>query len=823
MPAVLDGVFLDPRADGGRGVAADFAELGDERSGFHTAPLGIELVGETHLDFAFQRAVAAVVGQELGANGEVDLRRLIAAPEDEHPAVFGGCLAEFLRGLQGIGAEEVVTRTGGFELDGEGDFVEGVVQSALVDEVLRLRLEGGRGAAELRERGGHVALGDEDGDAKGVDEDEEDGGARGEGFIALDEQPELPAEARVFGARGKAALIRGEVGLQLLDGLVAVFAAHRQRLHGDGVQRVGHASAGQVRLAFRGLGRRARPGLRAAFPRAEDSLHGRDGPGGFDLLQNLVRGRAVEGKLEREDGVKDRAEGEDIAARIERADLPAGLLGRHKAGRAHDRAAGRGVGISRAARALDEGGFHIHLAARTAVFGRADGPHEFGDAPVHDEHLAVARDHHVLRLEVAVEHALAVRESDGVADFLENGEQLGERIFSHGLGDALAEKLEDFQQGDALHQLHRVEKFPLRIQPQLMHGHDVRVLELAGDLRLLDEAPQVVGLAFREHDFHRHGAADGRLARIENRAHAALRDHRPHVVFFAAEKLIRQHFRERRRGRGTFPRLRNLQREHAELRSDAGRQEGEFGDGCAVDKGAVAGAEIFEKDLVHLDDEPRMLARNEIGNDVEIGLVPAADDVRAGSQLAAKNLFAVAHEQDLCFGGGHNRARGDARPSGSVKRAGRQVRASRRGAHASRVVAEASSPRRTLAGRVCGRGALAGGGVFIPARAPPAPTPPQSAFRRGRRNQHAGRVCSPEPPARALCALPRPRDSFASLRHETPPAPRHFLRCRPRLCPRREIHRRHARRAVESRARFQNRAAEIRDAARGLVGLDGGG
>jgi len=102
-------------------------------------------------------------------------------------------------------------------------------------------------------------------------------------------------------------------------------------------------------------------------------------------------------------------------------------------------------------------------------------------------------------------------------------------------------------------------------------------------------------LAFREHDFHRHGAADRRLARIENRAHAALRDHRADIVFFPAEKLIRQQFRERRGRRGIFALIRNLEREHAELRADAGREQGEFGDGRAVDKGAVAGAEILEK------------------------------------------------------------------------------------------------------------------------------------------------------------------------------------------------------------------------------------
>ena len=53
-----------------------------------------------------------------------------------------------------------------------------------------------------------------------------------------------------------------------------------------------------------------------------------------------------------------------------------------------------------------------------------------------------------------------------------------------------------FFKRDAADHLHRVEKLALLIDAELVDGDDVRVVELAGDLRLLDEA-QHVGLVAR--------------------------------------------------------------------------------------------------------------------------------------------------------------------------------------------------------------------------------------------------------------------------------------------------------------------------------------
>ena len=133
-------------------------------------------------------------------------------------------------------------------------------------------------------------------------------------------------------------------------------------------------------------------------------------------------------------------------------------------------------------------------------------------------------EHDVLRLEVAVDHALAVGEGDGVAHFLENGEQRGQRIFLHRLRHAFGEQFEHFAQRDAAHHFHGVKGLAVFIDAQLVDGDDVRVLELAGDLGLGDEAREIIRAGAIEHHLHGHAALDGRLLGIEDRAHAALRD-----------------------------------------------------------------------------------------------------------------------------------------------------------------------------------------------------------------------------------------------------------------------------------------------------------
>jgi hypothetical protein len=73
----------------------------------------------------------------------------------------------------------------------------------------------------------------------------------------------------------------------------------------------------------------------------------------------------------------------------------------------------------------------------------------------------------------------------------------------------------------------------LRRDAHVVDGHDVRMLELGSDLRLLDELHPVmlrIEEFLRQH-LHRHGAPAVDIARLVDGAHAALRDDRPADVF----------------------------------------------------------------------------------------------------------------------------------------------------------------------------------------------------------------------------------------------------------------------------------------------------
>ena len=140
-------------------------------------------------------------------------------------------------------------------------------------------------------------------------------------------------------------------------------------------------------------------------------------------------------------------------------------------------------------------------AERTIVrSGVARGARE---PPIHHEHLAIFAEHDVRGLQIAMDDSLAVRKCDRVAHLLENREQHAERVLFQSPARARLDELQHIVQRDAAHEFHRVEDLLLLVHAEFIDGHNVRVLELAGDLRLLDESHQLLLRARVQHHLHR--------------------------------------------------------------------------------------------------------------------------------------------------------------------------------------------------------------------------------------------------------------------------------------------------------------------------------
>lgn len=101
-------------------------------------------------------------------------------------------------------------------------------------------------------------------------------------------------------------------------------------------------------------------------------------------------------------------------------------------------------------------------------------PQSFREPPVHHEDAAEVVEHDVIGLEVAVDDALAVREGERVADFLEDGQERRVRILLRRRLGAAGEEVEHLLQGDAAHQLHGVVGQAVFIYAEFADGRDVR-------------------------------------------------------------------------------------------------------------------------------------------------------------------------------------------------------------------------------------------------------------------------------------------------------------------------------------------------------------
>jgi hypothetical protein len=185
-------------------------------------------------------------------------------------------------------------------------------------------------------------------------------------------------------------------------------------------------------------------------------------------------------------------------------------LGRHEGGRSRQRAQ------PRAHAGLGEHGAHA------GVLVVAD----LGDAPVEHVHLAATAHHHVLGLQIAVQHAVRVGVLHHRAHVDEHPEQTspGDPVVARiavVLGDELG-------QPPARDALHRVEQRPLAVdveQADLVAGDDAGVLELRGDLRLVQELlGRLPRRARQRQQLHRDASPEVAVERLDDASHAAPRD-----------------------------------------------------------------------------------------------------------------------------------------------------------------------------------------------------------------------------------------------------------------------------------------------------------
>ncbi len=141
---------------------------------------------------------------------------------------------------------------------------------------------------------------------------------------------------------------------------------------------------------------------------------------------------------------------------------------------------------------------------------------QLGDTPVEQHRLAEGAQHHVLGLDVAVDDAALVRIGDGLAELHEVGEQLQAR--------AAPVLLERVGQRAAAHQAHgAVEVAGGGALAQLVDRDHARVLELASDARLAQEALLRVARAARQELLEGDVAAHVAVVRDEDRRLAAAR------------------------------------------------------------------------------------------------------------------------------------------------------------------------------------------------------------------------------------------------------------------------------------------------------------
>jgi hypothetical protein len=109
------------------------------------------------------------------------------------------------------------------------------------------------------------------------------------------------------------------------------------------------------------------------------------------------------------------------------------------------------------------------------------------EAPVHEVDLAEAADHHVLGLEIAVHDAAHVREVQCPRDLDQDAEVPLEEVGRVEAPPHLVVRGEERVPRRALDALEHDAWLAPLVDAEVVHWHDVRVLELAGDPRLAEQ------------------------------------------------------------------------------------------------------------------------------------------------------------------------------------------------------------------------------------------------------------------------------------------------------------------------------------------------
>ena len=190
------------------------------------------------------------------------------------------------------------------------------------------------------------------------------------------------------------------------------------------------------------------------------------------------------------------------------------------------------------------------------------------------------------------------------------------------------------------------------------------VLELRGDFRLVQEAHKRVGGV--EYHFQGDGALGGGLARTEERARAALCDDHAEVLFFP-QKLLGQsalHHRGAGRGRhvgGLVPQPPQLDRCGADLDLPVRPQARApvFRNGLAARRRAARGAEVLGVGVAVVEDELRVLARNEVGVHTDGADGVAPEGVVARREDVARVHFSIHGDENVGLWGSHRVRVGD--------------------------------------------------------------------------------------------------------------------------------------------------------------------